>query len=65
MNKDDDIITLKAFKNTKMNVSVKREINTRLSKALSSLISSVDPRRESKQLVSIRSLTLTSRVKLR
>jgi hypothetical protein len=44
MNKDDDVITLKASKNVKMNARAKRKVSTRLNKESSLLISSVDLR---------------------
>jgi hypothetical protein len=48
MNKDNDAITPKASKNTKMNISIKREANARLSKTLPPSISNISLNRESK-----------------
>jgi hypothetical protein len=44
MNKDDDVITSRTPKNTKMNVRVKREMSAKSDKESSSLIDSAGPR---------------------
>jgi hypothetical protein len=48
MNKDDSIVTSKAPKDVKMNMSVKREMNARLDEALSLSIDSAGLNKKSK-----------------
>jgi hypothetical protein len=65
MNRDDDVATLEAPKNAKVGARAKKKASARSGEESPSLTGNAGPKGGPERLKSIRSLTLTSRVKPR